>query len=606
LRSHTGENGFSIQPLRSRASRRDVAVYLLYGGLSIAFCSPLFVHPTGVGTLDWDQHLFYYAQVLKNVVEYAQAPFWSPWYCGGNVLWQNPQTALLSPVYPLTAIAGLPLAMKLNIVLHYWAGFIGMHLLLTRVAGVSFLPIVVYLASLFTLAGGHAMHVAVGHTVFLPAFYLPWIVYFLVRALQTQTIRPAFYGGAVLALMIYNGGLHIVWMAAPALAIFATALSVTLRDWRPIAVAIVVGVSGAAYAAPKLVPVVLYVASDRFWDARDPTARPDRMTPAMMLRAYVDPAQDIGSRVSATEQQHDWLEYGDYIGTLGAFLVTAAVIWFLTAARGADRQLKALGRSSAVTALLFLVWSAGEFSAFAPATLLRHVPFFSSFRIPSRLTIIVVFFGALAAAMFIRSIIDAIAWTTIARVAAAMICVVAVLQLVIVNRAHFRDKFSASPLDRSFRVLKGTGILVRDVFVNPYVANAPMLRALMNDQAVMWCYEVLQLKRGADSERPLVWTDGPAKITSVAFTPNRVQFSAIGGDARTRVFLNQNYAAGWRSDAGPVQLDPQAGGRMYVELAPGQTGRFAFAFSPPGLMVGVVGLILAVAVSAFAWHRRMP
>jgi len=589
-----------------RASRRDVAVYLLYGALSIAFCSPLLVHPTGVGTLDWDQHLFYYAQVLKNVVEYAQAPFWSPWYCGGNVLWQNPQTALLSPVYPLTAIAGLPLAMKLNIVLHYWAGFIGMHLLLTRVAGVSFLPIVVYLASLFTLAGGHAMHVAVGHTVFLPAFYLPWIVYFLVRALQTQTIRPALYGGAVLALMIYNGGLHIVWMAVPAVAIFATALSVTLRDWRPIAVAIVVGVSGAAYAAPKLLPVVLYVASDRFWDARDPTARPDRMTPAMMLRAYVDPAQDIGSRVSATEQQHDWLEYGDYIGTLGAFLITAAVFWFLTASRGADRQLKAFGLSSAVTALLFLVWSAGEFSAFAPATLLRHVPFFSSFRIPSRLTIIVVFFGALAAPMFVRGIIDAIAWTTIARVAAATICVVAVLQLVIVNRAHFRDKFSASPLDRRFRVLKGTGILVRDVFVNPYVANAPMLRALMNDQAVMWCYEVLQLKRGADSERSLVWTDGPAKITSVAFTPNRVQFSAIGGDARTRVFLNQNYAAGWRSDAGAVQLDPQAGGRMYVELAPGQTGRFAFAFSPPGLTAGIVGLILAVAASAFAWHRRMP
>jgi hypothetical protein len=602
------------------ASRRDLAVYLLYGALSIAFCSPLFAHPAGVGTLDWDQHFFYYAQVLKNVLEYAQPPFWSPWYCGGNVLWQNPQTALLSPVYPLTAVAGLPLAMKLNIVLHYWAGFIGMHLLLTRIAGVSFLPIVVYLASLFTLAGGHAMHVAVGHTVFLPAFYLPWLVYFLLRALHTRTIRPALYGGAVLALMIYNGGLHIVWMTVPAVAVFATALAVALRDWRPIAVAIVVGVSGAAYAAPKLLPVVLYVASDRFWDARDPTPRPDRMTAAMMLRAYADPSQDIGSKISASEQQHDWLEYGDYIGTLGAVLIAAALIWFLASAAAvghlrpwttgtevhANRQLRALGVASAVTALFFFVWSAGEFSALAPAALLRHLPFLSSFRIPSRLTIIVVFFGGLAAAMFVRRIVDAIAWTTIARVAASMICAVAVLQLLVVNRAHFRDKFSASPLESGFRVLKGTGILVRDIFVNPYVANAPMLRALMNDQAVMWCYEVLQLKRGADAERPLVWTDGPAKISSVAFTPNRVQFSAIGGDARTRVFLNQNYAAGWRSDAGPVQLDPQAGGRMYVELAPGQTGRFAFAFSPPGLMTGVVGLMLAVAASAFAWRRRLP
>ncbi len=105
----------------------------------------------------------------------------------------------------------------------------------------------------------------------------------------------------------------------------------------------------------------------------------------------------------------------------------------------------------------------------------------------------------------------------------------------------------------------------------------------------MWCYEVIQLKRGADDVRPLVWTDGPAKVSSVAFTPNSVQFSAIGGSDRTRVFLNQNYAAGWRSDAGPVRLDPQAGGRMYVELAPGQTGTICVFLFPAWLVGGPRG-----------------
>jgi hypothetical protein len=234
------------------------------------------------------------------------------------------------------------------------------------------------------------------------------------------------------------------------------------------------------------------------------------------------------------------------------------------------------------------------------------VPFFSSFRIPSRYTVIVSLFGTLAAATFVRSIVDRISWTTPARYVVTIVCLVGVAQLVVVNRTHFRNKLSAPPLDAGFRVLNGTGNLVRDVFVNPYTANAPMLHALMNDQVVMWCYEVLQLKRGADDQRPLVWTDGSAKISAVAFTPNSVQFSAIGGGDRTRVFLNQNYAEGWRSNAGPVRLDPQAGGRMYVELAPGQTGRFAFSFVPPGLTAGIVVLILAVAASAFAWHRRMP
>jgi hypothetical protein len=581
-------------------------IYLLYAVISVAFCAPLFAHPAGVGTLDWDQHQFYYAQVIKNVVEYAQPPFWSPWYCGGNVMWQNPQTALLSPVYPLTAIAGLPLAMKVNIVLHYFVGFVGMHLLLTRVLGVSFVPLVVYLASVFTLAGGHVMHVAVGHTVFLPAFYLPLILYFLLRAVQTQTVGPALWAGAGFALMIYNGGTHILWMTVPAIAIFVAALAIAMKSWRPIVVAFVIGVSGAAYAAPKLLPVVLFVGSDRFWDARDPTARPDRMTLSMMLSAYTDPAQNIGSRYPTPEQQHDWLEYGDYVGTLGAVLIGVGILWFLRFPGRPDPQFRLFGTPFAITALVFLVLSAGEFNRFAPASLLHHVPFFSSFRIPSRYTVIVSLFGSLTAAMFVRAALDKIAWTTTTRVVVSVVCVIGTLQLLIVNRAHFQDKFSAPPLDTGFRVMAGTGNLVRDIFVNPYLANAPMLHALMNDQVVMWCYEVLQLKRGADDVRPLVWTDGPAKISDVAFTPNRVQFSAIGGPARTRVFLNQNYAEGWRSTAGPVRLDPQAGGRMYVELAPGQTGRFAFSFVPPGLWAGIAILALALAASAVAWHRRLP
>ena len=57
--------------------------------LSVLICAPLFVQPNGVGHFDWDQHLFYYASVLKSVIEYGQWPFWNPWYCGGNVLWQR-------------------------------------------------------------------------------------------------------------------------------------------------------------------------------------------------------------------------------------------------------------------------------------------------------------------------------------------------------------------------------------------------------------------------------------------------------------------------------------------------------------------------------------
>ncbi len=162
------------------------APYALYALLALFFCWPLFEQPLGLGANDWDQHLFYYGAVLKNVVEYGQAPFWNPWYCGGNVLWQNPQIALLSPVYPLTAVMPLQLAMKVNIVLHYW---IGLHRdapaadardrrQVSAGGDLSSPPLV-------TASGAPAIHLRVGHSVFLPGFYLPLQLYFFFKALMT-------------------------------------------------------------------------------------------------------------------------------------------------------------------------------------------------------------------------------------------------------------------------------------------------------------------------------------------------------------------------------------------------------------------------------------
>ena len=268
---------------------RRVALVALYGLLSIAFCAPLFAHPQGLGTNDWDQHLFYYGVVLKNIVEYGQMPFWNPWYCGGNVMWQNPQIAILSPVYPLTAVMSLQLAMKVNIVLHYWIGFLGMHLLITRVIGVTFLPAVIYLATLVTASGAPAIHLRVGHSVFLPGFYLPLQLFFFFRAFKTGEWKYVFAAAMTLALMVMNGGTHILPMSIAALGTFSVCAAIARRDWRPLALMAVFGVAGLAYSAPKLLPVVQYVAGQQFWDTRNPTESPDRVTFDILKQTYLVP-----------------------------------------------------------------------------------------------------------------------------------------------------------------------------------------------------------------------------------------------------------------------------------------------------------------------------
>jgi hypothetical protein len=574
-----------------------LALIALYGAASYAFCSPLFAQPTALGVFDWDQHLFYYGAVLKNVVEYGQMPFWNPWYCGGNVLWQNPQIALLSPAYPLTALMPLALAMKVNILLHYWMGFIGMHLLLSRVVGLRSRPMVFFLATMFTASGAPAIHFLAGHSVFLPAFYLPWVLYFFYRSLSTATLHGAMLGGVAIAMMVYNGGTHILPMALAAVAMLAAATAATLRQWRPLLVGAVCCVAGLGYSAPKLLPVASYVTSSEFWDTRPAIERPDRTTAEMLERIYLDPHQTRGSRLPG--QRHGWHEYGNYVGEFSVLLIAASLLWTLTA-RGVPGF--ALGLPLAIATLAFFMWSLGEFGPFAPAALASHLPLFSSFRIPSRYSIVFVLCAAATVGWTVRALgLDALS-SPRGRLFVALVCIAASVHLIARNRVLLANTFSQPPLATGFKLMNGPKQLVTDADSNAYTEGSPMFTALMADRSFYHCYESLQLKHTATAEHPLVFADGKSQVGETQFSPNRIDFTVIGGSEPSRISLNQNYARGWRSDAG--QFTPTPEGMPGVTLQPGQTGRFSFSFVPEGLWAGLGVFAASVALSLAALWRR--
>ena len=131
-----------------------------------------------------------------------------------------------------------------------------MHLLLTRVIGVTFLPAVIFLATLVTASGAPAIHLRVGHSVFLPGFYLPLQLYFFFKAFMTGEWKFIFLASATMALMVFNGGTHILPMSVAALGTLrgvrgdrqAGLAAAGLR--RPCS-----ALASVAYAAPKLLPV---------------------------------------------------------------------------------------------------------------------------------------------------------------------------------------------------------------------------------------------------------------------------------------------------------------------------------------------------------------
>ena len=576
--------------------RRSVLIGAFYLALSAAFATPLFTIPNGTGWLDWDVHLFLHAAVLKNLVEYGQLPFWNPWYCGGNVLLQNPQVTLLSPVYPLAAVTSIPLAMKLNIVLHYWIGLAGLHVLLTRIIGLRFLPAVLFLASAFTFAGAPALHLAVGHANFLPAFYLPLLLYFFCLALESGAVRHAVIAGAILALIVFNGGLHIVPMAAALVSMLGLVSSVVRRDWRPLATAAIVGIAGALFAAPKLLPMLFYVTSPHFLDARSAAGHPDLMTLEMLTRSLIDPYQNRG--FSLNGQMYAWYEYGNYVGLPLVLAAAASVSWIAVSRRIVNRW---FGVSLTVTTLAMLALSAGEFSAWAPASLLSHVPFFSSFRVPSRYTIAAVLSAVTTVAWTARTL-DLEALRPRARIVVAILCLLSTADIVVRNRAMLGGAFAQDPMVTRFRLLDGPKTLVTDAHSSPSEWGSPMLRALMKGESFYRCYDVMQLARKADASRPLIWLDGDAQIIATSFSPNRVSFSIDQGREPSRVRLNQNFASGWRSDAGVVEPDPGTG-QPSVVLAPGGSGTFSFTFVPPGLFVGFGLTLVGIVLAAYGWRR---
>jgi len=70
----------------------------------------------------------------------------------------------------------------------------------------------------------------------------------------------------------------------------------------------------------------------------------------------------------------------------------------------------------------------------------------------------------------------------------------------------------------------------------------------------------------------------------------------------SEIALNQNMADGWRSDLGAVRAGRDTQWPT-ARLAPERRGRFSLAFRPPGLILGLAILGVALAATAWAWRR---
>ena len=131
-----------------------------------------------------------------------------------------------------------------------------------------------------------------------------------------------------------------------------------------------------------------------------------------------------------------------------------------------------------------------------------------------------------------------------------------------------------------------------------------MYHGLMNNRGVLRCNEPLHLPGLVEATQPILFSRRQASISRVLFTPNRIEFGVITQGGPARVFMNQRYIAGWRSTAGPMEIDTVTE-LPYVTIPATATGKYSFTFAPKGLVAGLLASMMGLALAAATWRRRL-
>src|SRR5205823_441192 len=108
-----------------------------------------------------------------------ELPLWNPYACGGMALLANPQSRILTPFFPVYLLFGLPVAIRIDIVLHLAAAFLGAFLFASanRVRRLGSLAAAV----VYAFSSYFAVNLMEGMPEFLAGAYLPFLGWFLVR-----------------------------------------------------------------------------------------------------------------------------------------------------------------------------------------------------------------------------------------------------------------------------------------------------------------------------------------------------------------------------------------------------------------------------------------
>ena len=560
-------------PVPRSSPLRRALVALLAVVLSIWAWWPMFVDYPGTATLDGRYFHHQIAIAKAAVTRYHELPLWNPFDCAGIPMWDHPEGITSSPIFWVTLPFSTTVTMILWHISHAAVGFIGMWLLARRELKLSESGTFIA-AVLWTFATCHTTQYAGAHEALISFYNAPLLLFLWRRG--EHSWDAAVGCGLVLAWMAYDGATYplphsLVMLGLESL----TRLWPPKRALRVIAAGALVGVVAFTVSAARILPLAAQLGSHtRVMEYPDV----DHVTLATLRDMYMTRTASYLSHFP--EQQYVIGEYLTYIGWLGVLLAFFGLM--LTAS-----ELSWL----VVLAFLLLLLMMGHFAKWAPWTLLRNVPPFTSMRVSARFRLLLMMPVALWIALATERAPQMIArwfprWAKSAKAVLVGCALLVAGDAAGLGQDLIVPRFSGPPekkeIAASPRFYYGGAGLTPDPIDQPRqnrAGRACRAAWTWHGNAPLWEGDVPQAKASDDG----------ATVDSVSRTHNTFTME-VTASRPSRILLNSAYEESWRSDVGSIVSNNEL---LAVDVPEGHH-KIKVRYWPRRLTIGIIVSLLGL------------
>ena len=509
---------------------------------------------------EWmDDHAFHAMEEgdRMTLLRWGQIPAWNPYWCGGTVGVSGPEDPFFGPDFLLRIAFGVAHGRRLAILLLVVMGFEGMYRVCRRLDATVIAS--GFAAVVFGTCDRYVSFIHDGWINFLGCELIPWVCLCFLKGLDSWRYR--LLGGFFFAWIVLSAGTYTTPFTLLMLAYVTAAFSVralvaarpsgttsaTPRAWlTPWVVSGTIGVVALGLAFGKLVPTFAFL----------------RQFPRVFTPVEVHALGEVIAPFT--------IKYG--------IVLLLALVALLTADAAAALFFGG--------AMFFGALAMGDFGTYSPFHILKSLPIFSQLRFPDRYIVLVLFFTAICAARGITRFEDAVpalarrlwiaargGWRRLRKKAEdglAPATAPEVPREVLWLAVGLATWFSYSLVrPQAEAILEKVRITPTQMYVEepPRTYDQPFKqhRGNRRDEHIFPAANMGSLYCVAGNplpESPLLRGDleqeeyplDPTKATvkRLSWSPNEIELE-VDAKEPTSVYVNQNWAAEWRSNVGTVK-----------------------------------------------------